>query len=62
MLQCPYYENERHILLASICSIKSSILGQNDSNIVKTLLYALGSLSETEHKLFKWYDGILNIS
>ena len=45
----PYYENERHILFASICSIKSSILDQNDNNIVKTLLYGLDSLSEIQN-------------
>ena len=49
ILNCPYYENERHILLASIRSIKSSILDQNDNNIIKTLLYGLGSLSETQN-------------
>ena len=49
ILHCPYYENERHILLASIRSIKSSILDQNDNNIVKTLLYGLSSLSETQN-------------
>ena len=42
ILHCPYYENERHILLASIRSIKSSIL-------VKTLLYGLDRLSETQN-------------
>ena len=50
ILHCPYYENERRILLASICSIKSSILNQNDNNIVKTLLYGLDSLSETQNR------------
>ena len=49
MLHCPYYENERDILLASIRSIKISILDQNDNNIIKTLLYGLGSLSETQN-------------
>ena len=48
-LHCPYYKNERHFLLASIRSIKSSILDQNDNNIVKTLLYGLDSLSETQN-------------
>ena len=47
ILHYPYYENEHHILLASIRSIKSSILYQNDDNVVKTLLYGLNSLSET---------------
>ena len=61
ILHCPYYENERHVLLASIRSIKSSILDQNDDNIVKILLYGVDSLSETEHKHFKCYGGILNI-
>ena len=49
ILSCPYYENEHHILLASIRSIKSSILDQNDNNIVKTLLYGLDILSETQN-------------
>ena len=49
ILHCPYYENERHILLASIRSIKSSILDQNGNNIVKTLLFGLDSLSETQN-------------
>ena len=49
ILHCPYYENERHIFLAGIHSIKSSILDQNDNNIVKTLLYGLDSLSETQN-------------
>ena len=49
ILHCPYYENERHIFLASIRSIKSSTLDQNDNNIVKTLLYGLNRLSETEN-------------
>ena len=48
ILHFPYYENERHILLASIRSIKSSILDQNVNNIVKTFLYGLDSLSETQ--------------
>ena len=43
ILHCPYYENERHILFFSIPSVKSSILDQNDNNIVKTLLYGLDS-------------------
>ena len=45
----PYYENERHILFASIRSIKSSSLDQNDNNIVKTLFYGLDSLSEIQN-------------
>ena len=49
ILHCPYYENERHILLASIRGIKSSILDQNDNNIVKTLLYRLDSLNKTHN-------------
>ena len=55
ILHCSYHENECHILLASICSIKSSILNQNDNNIVKhffmviTLLYGLDSLIETQN-------------
>ena len=51
MLHCPYYEYERHILLGSIYSIKSSILNQNNNNIVKTLLYGFGSLSETQNTI-----------
>ena len=47
IFHCPYYENERHIILASICSTKSSILHQNDNNVVKTLLYGIDSLSKT---------------
>ena len=43
-----YYENERHILLAIIRSIKSSILNQNDNNIIKRLFYGLDNLSETK--------------
>ena len=34
--------------LANIRSIKNSMLDQNDNNIVKTLLYGLDSISETE--------------
>ena len=49
ILHCPYYENEHHILLPSIRSIKSSILDQNDNNIVKALLYRLDSPSETQN-------------
>ena len=60
ILHCPYYENKRDILFASIRKIKSSILDQNDNNIVKTL-YELYSLRETQHKHFKCYDGILDI-
>ena len=45
ILHYPYYENERHILLASIRSIKSSTLDQNDKKVVKILLYGLDSLS-----------------
>ena len=48
ILHCPYYENKHHILLASIRSIKSSILDQNN-NIVETLPYGLDSLSETQN-------------
>ena len=49
-------------LLASICNIKSSILDQNDNNIVKTLLHGLDSLAETQNaRHFKCHDGILNI-
>ena len=55
ILHCPYYENVCHILLATIHSNKSSILDQNDSNIVKTLLYGLDRLSETQN------TSILNI-
>ena len=54
ILNCPYYENERRILLASIRSIKSSTLDQDGNNIVKTLLYGLDSLSETQNtSIFK---------
>ena len=49
ILHCPYYENERHILLATIRGIKSSILDQNDNNIIKTLLYGHDILSETQN-------------
>ena len=49
ILHCPYCENEYHILLASICSIKSSILDQNGNSIVKGLLYGLDSFSETQN-------------
>ena len=54
-LHCPFYVNEGHILLASIRSIKirsiriPSILDQNDNDIVKKLLFGLGSLSETQN-------------
>ena len=56
ILHCPYYENERHILLASIRCVKIRILDQNDNNIVKTLLYELNSLSETQN------TSILNVT
>ena len=49
ILHCLYYENERHILLTSICSIKISIWDKNDNSIVKTILYGLDSLSETQN-------------
>ena len=49
ILHCPYYGNECLILLASIRSNKSSVLDQNDNNIVKTLLYGLVSLRETQN-------------
>ena len=49
ILHCPYYQNKRHILLATIRSIKSSLLDQNDDNILETLLYGLNSLSETQN-------------
>ena len=48
ILHFPYYGNERHILLASIRSVKSSILDQND-NIVKALLSGLKSVSKTQN-------------
>ena len=50
IFHCSCYENERHILLACIRRIKSSILNQNDNNIVKTLLYGLGSRRETQKR------------
>ena len=53
ILHCPNYENECLILLANIRSNKGSVLDQNNNNIVKTLLYGLDSLSETQHKHFK---------
>ena len=49
ILHCPFYENGHHILLVSIGSIRSSILDENDNNIVKTFLYGLDSLSETQN-------------
>ena len=56
ILYCPYYENEPLIPLSSIRSIKSCILDQNDNDIIKTLLYGLDSLSETQDT----WNGILN--
>ena len=50
ILHWPYYKNEHHVPPASICSIKSIILDQDDNNIVKTILYELGSLSETQNR------------
>ena len=56
ILHFPYYENEHHILLASIRNIKSSILDQNDDNLVKIVLYGLNlvlyglnNLNETQN-------------
>ena len=49
ILHCPYYENEDHNPLVSIRSVKSIVLDQIDNNIVKTLLYGLDSLSETQN-------------
>ena len=49
ILHCPYYKKEYNILLASIRSIKSSILDQSDNNIVKTVLCGLGSLCKTQN-------------
>ena len=56
ILHFPYYENERHILLVSIRNIKSSILDENDDNLVKIVLYGLNlvlyglnSLNETQN-------------
>ena len=48
------YSLSNSLFLANIRSIKSSILDQNHNNIVKTLLYGLDSLCETE------YTSILN--
>ena len=45
ILHCLHYENNGHVLLASICSIKSSILDRNDNNILKTLLDGLNLTS-----------------
>ena len=42
-----------------IRSIRSSILDQNDNNIVKRLLYGVESFSETQNT--EHFDGILNI-
>ena len=48
-------EKTNHFILhCPIRSIKSSILDQNDNNIVKTLLYGLDSISEKQN------TGILN--
>ena len=52
MLHCPYYENERHILLASVYSIKSSILDQNVNNIVKKLKhFFMASTALVKHRI-----------
>ena len=48
ILHCPYYKNERRILLASIRYIESSIFDQKESDIIKTLLYRNGYL-RAEH-------------
>ena len=57
ILYCPYYKNEPLIPLSSICSIKSSILDQNDNDKIKVLLYRLDSLSETQDT----WNGILKV-
>ena len=48
ILHCPYYKNERRILLASIRYIESSIFDQKESDIIKTRLYRNGYLG-AEH-------------
>ena len=50
ILHCPNYENERHILLASIGSIKSSILDQNDNNMAKTHFF-VDSTALVKHRI-----------
>ena len=35
ILQCPCYQNERQILLTSICNMEDCILGRNESHIIK---------------------------
>ena len=50
ILHWPYHKNEIHILITSICSIKSSTLNQNGNNIIKILIYGFDSLSETKNK------------
>ena len=52
ILHCPYYENKRRILLASIRYIESSIFDQKVSGIIKTLLYRNGYLSAELSKCY----------
>ena len=47
----PYYKNEDCILilLASICDTESSILDQNESSIINTLIYGNDNLSQVQN-------------
>ena len=50
-LHCSNYSNQRKTLFEKICNIKRSLLNQNDSIIVETLLFASNGLSDEENTL-----------
>ena len=47
-LHCSNYSNQRKTLFEKIRCIKSSLLNQNDSMIVETLLFGSNSLNDKE--------------
>ena len=49
ILYCPYYENERRILLASILDIQNNILDENEYKNFKSLPYRNFNHSETQN-------------
>ena len=48
-LRCPYYSNQRKILFQKISNTKRSLLNQNDSIIVETLLFGSTGLNDEEN-------------
>ena len=50
-LHCPFFINERHTLLGSICSLESKLLDCTDYDLKQTLLF--GSTSQISSNNFK---------